>query len=74
ILLEEAKILEFLEQHRYLNIIRYYGCTVNRGCITGLALKRHEVILQYCYEDVPHNLNIAACMAGIRASVRHLYS
>ncbi|KAF2796415.1 hypothetical protein K505DRAFT_415748 [Melanomma pulvis-pyrius CBS 109.77] len=74
ILYEEAEILEFLKQNHHPNIIRYYGCTVNRGRITGLALERHQVILQYRYEDVPHDLDIAACMNGIRAGVRHLHS
>lgn len=46
VLLEEAEILEFLKQHHHPNIVRYHGCTVNRGRITGLALERHEVILQ----------------------------
>jgi serine/threonine protein kinase len=73
-LLEEAEILEFLEKHPHPNIIRYHGCTVHRGRITGLALERYDVVLQYRYEDVPHDLNIAACMDGIRAGVRHLHS
>ncbi|KAF2636332.1 hypothetical protein P280DRAFT_460211 [Massarina eburnea CBS 473.64] len=74
IFFEEAETLEFLHQHHHPNIIRYHGCTINRGRITGLALERHEVILQYRYEDVPHNLDIAACMNGIQAGVRHLHS
>ncbi|KAH8714801.1 kinase-like domain-containing protein [Phaeosphaeriaceae sp. PMI808] len=73
-LFEEAEILEFLKQHHHPNIVNYHGCTVNRGYITGLALERYEVILQYRYEDVPHDLDIAACMNGIRAGVRHLHS
>ncbi|KAF1993989.1 hypothetical protein P154DRAFT_47441 [Amniculicola lignicola CBS 123094] len=74
ILFEEAEVLEFLKQHQHPNIIKYYGCIVNRGRITGLALEKYGVILQYRYEDVPHNLDIAACMNGIRNGVRHLHS
>ena len=74
ILFEEAEVLEFLQQYHHPNIIRYYGCVVNRGRITGLALERHKVILQYRFEDVPHDLDIAACMNGIRAGVRYLHS
>lgn len=73
ILFEEAEVLEFLKQHPHPNIVRYHGCIVNRGRITGLALERYGVILQYRYEDVPHDLDIAACMNGIRAGVRHLH-
>ncbi|KAF2787661.1 hypothetical protein K505DRAFT_329520 [Melanomma pulvis-pyrius CBS 109.77] len=73
-LLEEAEVLEFLKQHQHPNLIRYHGCTTNRGRITGIALDKYEVILQYRYEDVPHDLDIATCMNGIRAGVEHLHS
>ncbi|KAI9836916.1 MAG: hypothetical protein M1837_003233 [Sclerophora amabilis] len=79
ILFEEAEVLELLKQqdhhhHHHPNIVRYHGCTVNRGNITGLALERYGVMLQYRYEDVPHDLDIAACINGIRAGVKHLHS
>ncbi|KAF2179157.1 hypothetical protein K469DRAFT_674859 [Zopfia rhizophila CBS 207.26] len=73
-LLEEAEVLEFLKQHPHPNLIRYHGCTANRGYITGIALDKHDVILLYRHEDVSRDLNIAACMDGIRAGVRHLHS
>jgi serine/threonine protein kinase len=73
-LLEEAEVLQFLEKNPHPNIIRFHGCTVNRGRFTGLALERHSVILQYRHEDVPHPLDIGACMHGIRAGVQHLHS
>jgi serine/threonine protein kinase len=66
--------LEFLKQNHHPNIVRYHGCTVNRGRITGIALEKYGVILQYRYEDVPNDLDIAACMNGIRAGVKHLHS
>jgi len=72
--LEEAEVLEFLKHHRHPNLVRYHGCTVNRGHITGIILDKHEVILQYRYEDVPHDLDIVACMNGIRAGIKHLHS
>ncbi|KAF1999693.1 hypothetical protein P154DRAFT_523026 [Amniculicola lignicola CBS 123094] len=76
ILFEEAEILEFLnqDQHRHPNIIRYHGCTVKRGRITGLALKKYDVMLQNRYQYVPRNLDVAVCMGGIRAGVKHLHS
>jgi len=73
-MLEEAKVLEVLKQHPHRNLVRYYGCTINRGRITGLALERYEIILQYRYEDVPHELDVTACMSGIRAGVKFLHS
>ncbi|KAF2240259.1 hypothetical protein BU26DRAFT_443059 [Trematosphaeria pertusa] len=75
-LFEEAEILEFLnhDQHRHPNIIRYHGCTVKRGRITGLALEKYDVMLQYRYQNVPRDLDVAVCMDGIRAGVKHLHS
>ncbi|OCK96042.1 uncharacterized protein K441DRAFT_554590, partial [Cenococcum geophilum 1.58] len=57
----------------YLNIVRYYSYIINYGHITGLALKKYGVILQYCHKDVPYNLNITAYINSIRASIRHLH-
>ncbi|KAF1849621.1 uncharacterized protein K460DRAFT_269746 [Cucurbitaria berberidis CBS 394.84] len=74
LLLQEAEVLQFLEQNPHPNIIRFHGCTVNRGRFTGIALDKHSVILQYRHEDVPHPLNIDACMRVIRAAVKHLHS
>lgn len=74
LLLEEAKLLEFLRTHPHPNLIRYYGCTVKNGRITGIALEKHDVLLLYRYEDRPLPFNTAACMDGIRASVRYLHS
>jgi serine/threonine protein kinase len=74
IISEEAEIMEALKDHPHPNIVKYYGCTVNRGRITGPALERYSVILQYRYKDVPHDLDVDACMNGIRAGVKHLHS
>ena len=74
LLLSEAEMLQFLEQIPHPNIIRFHGCTINRGRITGIALKKHSIILQYRHKDVPHPLDIDACMHGIRAGVTHLHS
>ncbi|KAF2245113.1 hypothetical protein BU26DRAFT_522230 [Trematosphaeria pertusa] len=73
-LLEEAEILEFLKRNHHPNLVKYYGCTVNRGRITGIALEKHAMVLQYRYEDDPRDLDITVCMNGIRAAVRHLHS
>jgi len=74
LLLGEAEVLQFLNQHPHPNIIKFHGCTVNRGRITGIALEKYSVILQYRHEDVPHPLDVDACMHGIRAAVKHLHS
>ena len=74
LLLNEAQVLQLLEQNRHPNIIRFHGCTVTRNRITGLALEKHSVILQYRHEDVPRALDVDACTRGIRAAITHLHS
>ncbi|KAF2213378.1 hypothetical protein CERZMDRAFT_17352, partial [Cercospora zeae-maydis SCOH1-5] len=74
LLLEEAKLLEFLKIHPHPNLIKYYGCTLKNGRITGIALERHEVLLLYRYADRSLPFDTAACMDGIRAGVTHLHS
>jgi serine/threonine protein kinase len=74
LLLGEAEVLQFLEQNPHPNIIRFHSCTVNRGRIMGIALEKHSVILQYRHEDVPHPLDINACMDGIRAGMDYIHS
>ncbi|KAI1110274.1 kinase-like domain-containing protein [Nemania sp. NC0429] len=45
-LMEEAEAMEVLGSQPHPNIVRYHGCHVRRGYITGLVLERH-----------PHDLN-----------------
>ncbi|EME43204.1 hypothetical protein DOTSEDRAFT_72553 [Dothistroma septosporum NZE10] len=73
-LIEEAEILEFLQRNQHPNIVRYYGCTVRRGHITGIVLERHSMILQYRHEDDDRHFDVTACIQGIRAGVAHLHS
>ncbi|KAM0433322.1 hypothetical protein ACHAPT_004198 [Fusarium lateritium] len=40
-LVEEAEAMEVLRSQPHPNIVRYYGCQVRRGYITGLVLDRH---------------------------------
>ncbi|KAK0268001.1 hypothetical protein LTS00_017671 [Friedmanniomyces endolithicus] len=65
-LLEEAEVLEFLKSRSHKNLVRYYGCVSRRGRIIGIALEKHDVILQYRFEDDPRDLDINACIEGIR--------
>lgn len=74
LLIEEAMLLEHLQNHPHPNIVRYHGCTLKDGRITGIALEKHDVLLLYRYEDRPLPFDVEACMDGIRAGVRHLHS
>ncbi|KAK0930914.1 hypothetical protein LTR29_016599 [Friedmanniomyces endolithicus] len=71
---DEATVLECLKKRPHPNLIKYHGCTLKDGRVTGLALEKHDVLLLYRYEDRPLPFNTAACMDGIRAGVRHLHS
>ncbi|KAF2789403.1 hypothetical protein K505DRAFT_352610 [Melanomma pulvis-pyrius CBS 109.77] len=73
-LLKEAKVLEFLKQHYYPNLIRCHGCTINRGCITGISLQKHQITLQYRLKKGSTSFDIVGCMQDIRAGVKHLHS
>jgi hypothetical protein len=44
-LLEEGKVLHTLEQEPHPNIIKFLGCIINRGRLTGIALEKHNVNL-----------------------------
>ncbi|KAK1091509.1 hypothetical protein LTR48_006163 [Friedmanniomyces endolithicus] len=74
LMLEEARLLEFLKTRPHPNLIRYHGCTLKNGRITGIALEKHDVLLLYRYEDRPLPFNATACMDGIQAGVRYLHS
>jgi hypothetical protein len=59
-LAEEAAVLESLKQHPHRNLVKYHGCVGARGRIVGLAVEKHEVILQYRFEDDPRDLDVPA--------------
>jgi hypothetical protein len=73
-LAEEANVLEALKPHAHKNLVRYHGCVGARDRIVGLALEKHDIILQYRFEDDPRELNLPACINGLRAGIKHLHS
>ena len=74
LLIEEAEMLEFLRLHHHPHLVKYYGCILRNDRVAGIVLERHDIILQYRYEDDPRDLNISAFMADLRAGVAHLHS
>jgi serine/threonine protein kinase len=75
LLLDEAKILELLVQHPHPNIVRYHGCRVRRGRITGLVLDRHGQDLEVLERDktLLASLDKDALMTGLQSAVDHLH-
>lgn len=45
-LIAEAQVLEELSQHPHPNLIRYHGCRVVRGHLTGLVIDKYPHDLQ----------------------------
>lgn len=74
LLIEEAEVLEYLKTHQHPNLVEYYGCILKGNRVAGIVLEKHEIILQYRYEDDPHDLDISAFMTDLRAAVAHLHS
>jgi len=74
LLIKEAQILELLKPHGHKDLAKYHGCVSKRGRIVGIALDRHSILLPYRLKQDPRDLDIAACMDGLRAGVEHLHS
>ncbi|KAK0270520.1 hypothetical protein LTR35_014056, partial [Friedmanniomyces endolithicus] len=73
LLLEEARILESLKPNTHPNVVRCHGCMSKQGRIVGIALEKHDIILQYRFEDDPRELDVTTCIDGIRAGIAHLH-
>lgn len=73
-LLEEVKVLQFLQLHPHPNIVQYLGCTVRRGFITGIVLERCDTTLQKQSGVGLLDLDVENFMSGVRAGVAHLHS
>jgi hypothetical protein len=71
-LVAEAQVLEELSQHPHPNLIRYHGCRVARGHITGLVLDRHPHDLQIHVKH-GYELDKALFMAALESVILHLH-
>ena len=72
--LEEAKTMEMLSQHPHPNIIRYHGCRVRRGRITGLVLDRHPNTLTDYLKNSVGSVDKQAFMQSLSSAIYHLHS
>jgi serine/threonine protein kinase len=71
---EEAGTLDTLRRQPHENIVRFHGCKVTRGRITGLVLDRLLITLEDRLKDGAREFDKESCMEGITAGVRHLNS
>lgn len=73
-LLEEAKVMEMLSQHLHPNIIRYHGCRVRRGRITGLVLDRHPNTLTDYLKNKVGSVDKESFVQFLNSAIYHLHS
>ena len=75
LVLDETLIMETLSKNPHLNIIRYRGCRVRRGRITGILLEQHQTTLEHFvfgpeFKDLDHD----AFLAAVESAVAHLHA
>jgi len=72
--IEEIHAMEFLTQHPHPHIIRYHGCRVRRGRITGIVLDRHSNDMRdYLKHDIG-TLDKKVFMEALELAIHHLHS
>lgn len=74
LLLEEAVVLQLIMQNPHPNIVRYRGCTVRRGYITGLVVDRYPMTLDIRLENGAHDFDKDKCIKDVASGVMHLHS
>jgi serine/threonine protein kinase len=71
--LDELHALDIIAKHPHPNIVRYHGCRVRRGYITGLVLDRYENNLNEHYK-AGGSVDKGPFMDALEDAVRHLHS
>ncbi|KAF2799822.1 serine/threonine-protein kinase-like protein [Melanomma pulvis-pyrius CBS 109.77] len=72
--LGEIETWELLRRHPHPNIVRYHGCTVNRGRITGIVLDQYPTTLEERLKASPRAFNKDLVLEGTESAVAHLHS
>ena len=75
-LVEEARTMEMISKHPHPNIVRYHGCRVRRGHITGLVLDCYpNTLTEYLNNKVGSlSLDQELFMDALKSAVSHLHS
>lgn len=73
-LLQEVCTLQaIVNQPQHPNIVRFYGCRVRRGRITGIMLHAYDMNLRHCVE-YKRPVDEKKIMDGLESAVHHLHS
>ncbi|GAP89015.1 putative serine threonine protein kinase [Rosellinia necatrix] len=73
-LVEEAEAMEALGSRPHPNIVRYYGCHVRRGYLTGLVLERHPYNLASYLKSGHIIQDKGLFMESLESAIHHLHS
>ena len=74
-LLDEAKIMQQISQLApHPNIVRYHGCRVRRGRITGLVMDKYDHNLTEHFYRKARPLDIPTFVAALKSAVKHLHA
>jgi serine/threonine protein kinase len=72
--LAEAEVMTALSKHPHPNIVRYYGCRVVRGHITGLVMDRHSHDLYRYPKEAVGKIEKEPLMAALESAIQHLHA
>ncbi|KAF2013916.1 kinase-like protein [Aaosphaeria arxii CBS 175.79] len=72
--IEEVDAMEMLSQHPHPNIIKYHGCQVRRGRITGLVLDRHPNTFSEYLKSKVGPIDKEPFMQALQSAISHLHS
>lgn len=73
-LLREAQTMQFLAEHPHPHTIRYHGCLVKGGYITGLVLDKHPSDLESYLKKGLGHIDKEPFMAALESAIYHLHS
>ncbi|KAJ5605145.1 hypothetical protein N7510_010299 [Penicillium lagena] len=72
--LAEAEVMTAISKHPHPNIVRYYGCGVVRGHITGLVMDRHTHDLYRYLKEAVGKFEKEPLMAALESAIQHLHT
>lgn len=71
---EEAEALQIIGRGLHSNIVRYHGCHVRRGYITGLVLDRHRQDLRRYIKNGHVIRDKELFMESLESAIQHMHS
>ncbi|KAF2210259.1 hypothetical protein CERZMDRAFT_45687 [Cercospora zeae-maydis SCOH1-5] len=73
ILLDEAKTLEILKENPHPDIVPYFGCSVKRGRITGIVLRRYHSVLDRRFLSDASEFDVEVFKEALNAALQHIH-